>query len=814
MQTSGTTRRGSRLVVVPHAAVARNVHALLRGLALTAADTLVQGSPAHFDPAVDDICLALLRGARLVVPTAAVRLRPRCFAAALAQVTAATLTPSTWMRLGTAAMTRLCETLNVLVLGGEPFPAGSLVRQWWTASSCTRLFNVYGTTEASVWASLYELHKNDTAIEFKGTPLGAALDGTRFVLREETGELWLERCAAEACVLWQDGVFTRATCVPTGDVVRRSEKIGQLVFVGRCDFRVKRDGHIVDLPAITETLLAALSAHIHFCHVISVDGCFSLGRNVLVAVVVCRSEVLDGGSEPSAKRAVPLLACIRGVLQGPTCPDDVLELADWADIPLTHTGKIDERALSAIYTNTVEHRMQGLDAESTLWNTLESVGLSILHKELSFAAAGGDSQMAVLFAVRLQHQWPSVVDAGAVIDRLFSAQSLHAAVQSLCASGWWTNDDVPVPVPATAIATSATVTPANEGSTAAALLHGMKILWRQELGKCIDAPPLLAAGLVFIGAHSHRFAAFDATTGHRLWEVNLGGRIEGGAVLSQCRQFVVVGSHAHCVHVLSVVDGSTNWVYPVGAEIKSTPCVDPATGFVIVTCHDGWVRALDIVQRQLAWDWSTVELAGTSSGLFASPVVHGLYVFGATLSGWVFALHMDGNTPTLAWKYKAGGAVFTTPCVVTSASLLVVGTVTGALIALDFASGTLKWTITLPGPVFSSPTTDTESKLIVVGCHAGIVACLDAGSGREYWSTSLGTASVFAGCSVLAGMPSSVMAVNTAGRLCRLELESGNVLSDLTLSGQVYSSPRPMRTDAGLFLVVGCRDDYLYMISC
>lgn len=47
--------------------------------------------------------------------------------------------------------------LRVLALGGEACPPLSLLRSWRQQGNVTRVFNLYGITEVSCWASCYEI---------------------------------------------------------------------------------------------------------------------------------------------------------------------------------------------------------------------------------------------------------------------------------------------------------------------------------------------------------------------------------------------------------------------------------------------------------------------------------------------------------------------------------------------------------------------------------------------------------------------------------------------------------------------------------
>ncbi len=66
--------------------------------------------------------------------------------------------------------------------------------------------------------------------------------------------------------------------------------------------------------------------------------------------------------------------------------------------------------------------------------------------------------------------------------------------------------------------------------------------WDYNLGKCIDASPLVILGVlingakkdvVVIGSHSHNVACIDLHSGGRLWSTDLPDRIESSAVATR-----------------------------------------------------------------------------------------------------------------------------------------------------------------------------------------------------------------------------------------------------------------------------------------
>lgn len=48
-------------------------------------------------------------------------------------------------------------SLRVLALGGEAFPALNVLRSWKDRGNKTHVFNLYGITEVSSWATCYRI---------------------------------------------------------------------------------------------------------------------------------------------------------------------------------------------------------------------------------------------------------------------------------------------------------------------------------------------------------------------------------------------------------------------------------------------------------------------------------------------------------------------------------------------------------------------------------------------------------------------------------------------------------------------------------
>ena len=75
----------------------------------------------------------------------------------------------------------------------------------------------------------------------------------------------------------------------------------------------------------------------------------------------------------------------------------------------------------------------------------------------------------------------------------------------------------------------------------------LRVKWRVNTGKCVDASPLVTRGndssgpVVYVGSHSGWVVAVELVSGSERWRVRLGGRVESSACLSLCGRFVIMG---------------------------------------------------------------------------------------------------------------------------------------------------------------------------------------------------------------------------------------------------------------------------------
>jgi len=255
--TSGSTGR-PKGVAVSHQALLGRLRSLARVPGLRPTESFLAMTALSFDISVAELLLPLLTGARMIASPATTRLDPAVFAAVVDRYRPSVIqaTPSFW-RLALAWGWSGLQGCR-LWCGGEPLTpslADRLLR------SGSELWNVYGPTEATIWASAARIRSSDAI------GLGTPLPGTGLCLVDENDQLVTSYGQPGQILLYGDGLalgyvnqpgLTASLfrihqtpdgpkpCYRTGDRARyRSD--GVLEFIGRHDNQVKLRGHRIEL---------------------------------------------------------------------------------------------------------------------------------------------------------------------------------------------------------------------------------------------------------------------------------------------------------------------------------------------------------------------------------------------------------------------------------------------------------------------------------------------------------------------------------------------------------------------------------------
>ncbi|MEV5509853.1 non-ribosomal peptide synthetase [Streptomyces orinoci] len=412
--TSGSTGRPKGVTVTHLGLAALRAEAVRVGeLDAGAGARVLQYAALSFDMSVWDLVTALTTGALLVVP-AQEQLVGEELAALLAEreVTHATLPPSVLATLpaGTAAV---LDHLRVLVVGGEA-STPALVGEWGVGR---RLFNAYGPTEATVWAT-FGGPLRDGAV-----PIGTAMtDARAYLLGEglapvadgQAGDLYLAGPGLARGYLGRPAqTATRFLADPlgpaggrmyrTGDVARVGAD-GQLEYLGRSDDQVKLRGQRIELGEVEAVL--ARHPRVRQAAVVLHDS--GTGGKQLVGFVVPaadtgtqRSEPVGGAGQLSlgpGLGAAELRAFLARRLPEGMVPGTIMVVDE---MPLTPNGKADRAALPRPQFRRADYRAPRSPVEEVLTDSFaEVLCLARVGIDDDFLSLGGDSIQAMRVATQ------------------------------------------------------------------------------------------------------------------------------------------------------------------------------------------------------------------------------------------------------------------------------------------------------------------------------------------------------------------------------------------------------------------------------
>ncbi|GGM17167.1 non-ribosomal peptide synthetase [Streptomyces fumigatiscleroticus] len=393
IHTSGSTGR-PKGVVVPHASVVALTDWAAAEFTGRGLSHVVASTSLTFDVSVFEILSPLLAGGRVEVVRDLLALaeRPGPWRAGLLSAV-----PSALGRLLAEDTVRV--TADTVVLAGEALPART-VRQVRAAVPGCRVLNIYGPTEATVYATAFPCDPDDPD---RDPPIGRPVGGARaYVLDARMrpvpagapGELYLAGTGVARGYLNRPGLTaSRFLADPfgppgsrmyrTGDLVRWTAG-GDLLYLGRSDDQVKVRGFRIELGEVESALARHPEVAEAAARVVEHDG-----HKRLVGYAVPRA-----GDTPSP-------ADLRDFLSR-TLPDHLVPavVVPLERLPLGATGKLDRRALPdpvwSAAAGTEESRAPRTAAERTLaaiWS--EVLGVDEVGAGDNYFALGGDSILGI-----------------------------------------------------------------------------------------------------------------------------------------------------------------------------------------------------------------------------------------------------------------------------------------------------------------------------------------------------------------------------------------------------------------------------------
>ncbi|MFC0409898.1 amino acid adenylation domain-containing protein [Roseomonas elaeocarpi] len=415
--TSGSTGE-PKGVVVEHRAIVNRLEWMREHYGITAADRVLQKTPATFDVSVWEFFLPLISGATLVLAPPGAHRDPAALAAILRaeRITACHFVPSmlaAFLREPAARGLRIPRVF----CSGEELPAE--LRDGFHDTLSGELHNLYGPTEAAVDVSYWPAGAEDRS---RPVPIGWPVWNTRLLVLDDAmrplppgvaGHLYLGGVQLARGYLHRPDL-TADRFIPspfhagerlyrTGDLARLRHD-GAVVFLGRSDHQVKIRGLRIELGEV-EAVLARLPT-VRQATVIARED--RPGDLRLVAYLVAAQGAGDG---IGADRLRAALAA--------TLPDYMIPSAFVVldHLPVTANGKLDRAALPAPAAEPVGTRAPATEAERRMAALFaEVLELPAVGPDDDFFGLGGHSLLAVDLCLRIRELWGRDPGLGALFE--------------------------------------------------------------------------------------------------------------------------------------------------------------------------------------------------------------------------------------------------------------------------------------------------------------------------------------------------------------------------------------------------------------
>jgi surfactin family lipopeptide synthetase A len=379
-----------------------------------------------FDSSVAGIFWTLTGGGTLVLPAAGEERDIDRLAALIAshRVTHTLALPSLYSLLLDYAPSGALDSLRAVIVAGEACPPEMGAKHAARVSQAA-LFNEYGPTEASVWASVYRLPADSAQ---STVPIGKATANTLLYVLDRRGRPVPVGVPGELVIggpgvvpgYWNRPELTAERFAPNllgqGRVYRTGDRVrwlpdGNLEFLGRADNQVKVRGFRIELDEIEntlrqhETVSGALVIH-------------KAGR--LIAYLTAQP-----GTQPEPALGEAIRAELARQLPDYMLPSALL----WLDnFPRTPNGKIDRKNLPD--PGAIEGRVEEFAAPATeterkiqaIWSDLLDARQVGVRDD--FFMLGGHSLLMIQLVSRLRQAFDFPVPLNAVMDaRTISAQA-------------------------------------------------------------------------------------------------------------------------------------------------------------------------------------------------------------------------------------------------------------------------------------------------------------------------------------------------------------------------------------------------------
>ncbi|MDT8399160.1 MAG: non-ribosomal peptide synthetase [Pseudomonadales bacterium] len=417
LYTSGTTGI-PKGVEIQHRGLAFVLHAILDLLDITEQEIIAGIASFSFDISFFELLLPLMTGARLVLFSQSGHKDPQVLAAAIEdkKISLIQATPTLWQLLIRHDWNPAHRALKAIATGEAlPFKlaADITVRN-------TRLWNLYGPTECTIWATAREVTPAVAASHDSScVSIGRALATCELHVLKASGQEAAADEKGELCIggpalalgyygkpaLTQEKFINLASSASpaqkvykTGDLCSRNHA-GELFFHGRIDNQVKLNGYRIEPEEIEQQL----EQHPSIAQAIVKPIRIGSSRLEILAAWVCPRK-----GSPN-KSAGSLNAFLQGSLPAYMLPERYFFIEH---MPMSATGKKDRQAL---FAPPVLRRQQQISAgeedDVAILASLvcEILDLPEIGSQDSFFDVGGNSMLAATLLLAVNTRFGTAI---------------------------------------------------------------------------------------------------------------------------------------------------------------------------------------------------------------------------------------------------------------------------------------------------------------------------------------------------------------------------------------------------------------------
>lgn len=240
-----------------------------------------------------------------------------------------------------------------------------------------------------------------------------------------------------------------------------------------------------------------------------------------------------------------------------------------------------------------------------------------------------------------------------------------------------------------------------------------KLKWSYDTGEAIMTSPLVAEGQVFIASDDLHFYALDARTGAKNWRFKLTGYEKYSGIFSSPVYYkgaVYIAGKNGLIYSMSAKSGGRNWQRRTFAAVYGSPTIND--GVYYIATYGRKLFAYDAESGKVIWR----KALGPDEYAYSSPVIEGSRIYLALKNGRVKIFNKRNGADVSVISLPGG--ISSTPAV-TNAGYIFVGCDDGNLYALDTIARTVAWKYKTGGEVHSSPAVTADA--VYVGSKDGSV---------------------------------------------------------------------------------------------